>query len=38
MMTSFVCLAYGKMLKVAALLYLHVVLYDMTFCSQLKGT
>jgi hypothetical protein len=37
-MISFVCLAYGKMMKVVALLYLHDVLYDMTFWSLLKGT
>jgi hypothetical protein len=37
-MISFVCLAYGKMMKVAALFYLHDVLYDMAFCSLLKGT
>jgi hypothetical protein len=27
-MISFVCLAYGKMMKVAALFYLHDVVYD----------
>jgi hypothetical protein len=27
-----------KMMKVAALFYLHDVLYDMTICSLLKGT
>jgi hypothetical protein len=37
-MLSFVCLAYGKVMKVAALFYLHDVLYDMIFCSLLKGT
>jgi hypothetical protein len=35
---SFASLAYGKMMKVAVLFYLHDVLYDMTFCSLLKGT
>jgi hypothetical protein len=38
MITSFVCVVCGKMMKVAALFYLHDVLYDMTFCSILKGT
>jgi hypothetical protein len=38
MIISFVCLAYGKMMKVTALFYLHDVLYDMTICSILKGT
>jgi hypothetical protein len=37
MIISFVCLAYGKMMKVAALFYLHDVVYDMTFCYLLKG-
>jgi hypothetical protein len=37
-MISFVCLDYGKMMKVAALFYSHDVVYDMTFCSLLKGT
>jgi hypothetical protein len=37
MMISFVCLAYGKMMKVAALFYLHDVVYGLTFCSLLKG-
>jgi hypothetical protein len=35
-MISFVCLAYGKVIKVAALFYLHDVLYDMTICSLSK--
>jgi hypothetical protein len=30
-MISFVCLAYGKVMKIASLFYLHDVLYDMTF-------
>jgi hypothetical protein len=37
-MLSFVCLAYEKMMKVAALFYLHDVVYDLTFRSLLKGT
>jgi hypothetical protein len=38
MIISFVCLAYGKMMEVATLFYLHDVVYDLTFCSLLKGT
>ena len=30
-------LAYGKMMKVAALFYLRYVVYDLTICSQLNG-
>jgi hypothetical protein len=37
-MILFVCLDYGKMMKVAALFYLHDVLYNMTICSLLNRT
>jgi len=30
-------LAYGKVMKVAALFYLRYVVYDLTICSQLNG-
>ena len=30
-------LAYGKVVKVAALFYLRYVVYDLTICSQLNG-
>jgi len=36
-MISFLCFAYGKVMKVAALFYLHYVVYDLTNCSQLNG-
>ena len=31
-------LAYGKVMKVAALFYLSYVVYDLTIFSQLNGT